>query len=144
MVGWVGIPADIVGLIAANLRAINEYATHYGFDISRKSEQLFAMSLLGLATSTSSDERQAALDYSFDIVKSSMKKDPKTLAFNRVSEEVISRVLRQTATKVATNLVETKAAQIIPAICAVVAGSVNANYTAKVCEAAYQSYRERF
>ena len=51
---------------------------------------------------------------------------------------------RQTATKVATNMVKTKAAQVIPAVGAVVAGGVNANYTANVCEAAYQCYRERF
>ncbi|MGO2386491.1 MAG: EcsC family protein, partial [Psychrobacter sp.] len=84
-------------------------------------------------------ERQAALDDTYAMVK-----DPETLAFNKVNEEVMSRVLRQTATKVATSIVKTKAAQIIPAVGAVVAGSVNASYTASVCEAAYQCYRERF
>ena len=143
IVGWAGIPADIVGLITANLRAISEYATYYGFDMSAKQEQIFAMSLLGLATSTSGDERQAALDDTFSLVTSDSK-DPETLALNQINEEVMSRVLRQTATKVATNLVKTKAAQIIPAVGAVVAGGVNANYTASVCEAAYQCYRERF
>ena len=153
MVGWAGIPADVVGLITANLRAISEYATYYGFDMSAKQEQVFAMSLLGLATSTSGDERQAALDDTFSVVSGdtskndSLKsdgKDPETLALNQINEEVMSRVLRQTATKVATNLVKTKAAQIIPAVGAVVAGGVNASYTASVCEAAYQCYRQRF
>lgn len=139
VVGWAGIPADVVGLITANLRAIGEYATYYGFDMSDKNEQLFAMSLLGVATSASAEERQAALNDTF-----SMAKDPETLAFNKVNEEVVSRVLRQTATKVATNMVKTKAAQMIPAVGAVVAGGVNASYTSSVCEAAYQCYRERF
>lgn len=139
IVGWAGIPADIVGLITANLRAIGEYATYYGFDMSAKEEQLFAMSLLAVATSISREERQAALDDTFSLIK-----DPETMAFNKVNEEVMSRVLRQTATKVATNLVKTKAAQIIPAVGAAVAGGVNASYTASVCEAAYQCYRERF
>ncbi len=139
VVGWVGIPADVVGLITANLRAIGEYATYYGFDINDKSEQLFAMSLLAVATSASPEERKAALDDTHAMIK-----DPETQAFNQVNEEVMSRVLRQTATKVATNIVKTKAAQIIPAVGAVVAGGVNANYTANVCEAAYQCYRERF
>ena len=139
VVGWVGIPADVVGLITANLRAIGEYATYYGFDINDKSEQLFAMYLLAVATSASPEERKAALDDTHAMIK-----DPETQAFNQVNEEVMSRVLRQTATKVATNIVKTKAAQIIPAVGAVVAGGVNANYTANVCEAAYQCYRERF
>lgn len=139
VIGWAGIPADVVGLITANLRAISEYATYYGFDMSDKGEQLFAMSLLSIASSASEDARTAALKDSFDLVK-----DPETLAFNQINEEVVSRVLRQTATQVATNLVKTKAAQIVPAVGAVVAGGVNANYTAQVCEAAYQCYRERF
>lgn len=139
VIGWAGIPADVVGLITANLRAISEYATYYGFDMSDKGEQLFAMSLLSIASSASEDARTAALKDSFDLVK-----DPETLAFNQINEEVVSRVLRQTVTQVATNLVKTKAAQIVPAVGAVVAGGVNANYTAQVCEAAYQCYRERF
>ena len=157
MAGWVGIPADVLGLMTTNLRAISEYATYYGFDMSAKNEQLFAMSLLGLATLHSAKERQAALDDIFDIVQSDVesdlligeslkgnKKDPEALALNQINEEVMSRVLRQTATKVATNLVKTKAAQVIPALGAVVAGGVNASYTARVCEAAFQCYRERF
>lgn len=139
VVGWVGIPADVVGLITANLRAIGEYATYYGFDMSDKGEQLFAMSLLAVATSASAEARKAALDDTRAMIK-----DPETQAFNQINEEVMSRVLRQTATKVATNMVKTKAAQIIPAVGAVVAGGVNANYTANVCEAAHQCYRERF
>ncbi|WP_367109037.1 EcsC family protein [uncultured Psychrobacter sp.] len=137
--GWAGIPADIMGLITANLRAIGEYATYYGFDMSDKNEQLFAMSLLAVATSASAEERQSALDDTFSTIK-----DPEVLAFNKVNEKVASRVLRQTATKVATNMVKTKAAQIIPAVGAMVAGGVNASYTSSVCEAAYQCYRERF
>lgn len=139
IVGWPGIPADVIGLITANLRAISEYATYYGFDISDKGEQLFAMSLLGIATSTSSDERQSAMRDTFSLVK-----NPETMAFNQINEEVMSRVLRQTATKVASNLVKNKAAQIIPAVGAAVAGGVNASYTSSVCEAAYQCYRQRF
>ncbi|MGM8885677.1 EcsC family protein [Psychrobacter sp. 1U2] len=139
LAGWAGIPADIVGLLTANLRAIGEYGSYYGFDMSDKGEQLFAMSLLGIATSTSSDERQSAIQETFALVK-----DPETMAFNQVNEELMSRVLRQTATKVASNLVKTKAAQIVPAVGAVVAGGVNASYTSSVCEAAYQGYRQRF
>ncbi|MGP9688518.1 EcsC family protein [Psychrobacter sp. AOP22-C1-C5] len=139
IVGWVGIPADVVGLITANLRAIGDYASYYGFDINDKGEQLFAMSLLAVATSASAEERKATLDDTYEL-----SKDPETLAFNKVNEEVMARVLRQTATKVATNIVKTKAAQIIPVAGAVIAGGVNANYTASVCEAAYQCYRERF
>ena len=36
-----------------NLRAIGEYATYYGFDIGRQEERLFALNVLGLASSPS-------------------------------------------------------------------------------------------
>lgn len=139
IIGWAGIPADIVALISTNLRAIGEYATYFGFDMSDKGERMFAISLLAIATSASADERQAALNDTLSIIR-----EPEKMAFNKINEEIMSRVLRQTATKVATNLVKTKAAQLIPAVGAVVAGGVNANYTASVCEAAHQCYRERF
>lgn len=139
MAGWAGITADVMGLITANLRAIGEYATYYGFDMSQKGEQIFAMSLLAVATSASAEERKVALEDTASLVK-----DPETMAFNKINEELMSRILRQTATKVATNMVKTKAAQIIPAVGAAVAGGANASYTASVCEAAYQCYRERF
>lgn len=139
VVGWAGIAVDIAGLLTANLRAINEYALHYGFDTNKESEQLFAISLLAIATSHSAKERQAALNDTLNLLK-----DPETMAFNKVNEELMSRVIRQTATQVATNLVKTKAAQVVPAVGAVVAGGVNAKYTATVCDAAYQCYRKRF
>ena len=49
--GIVGLVLDIPVLVSLNLRAIGEYATYYGFDISLQSERLFAMNVLGLASS---------------------------------------------------------------------------------------------
>jgi hypothetical protein len=47
--GLPGIPADIAALITLNQRAIGEYATHCGFDVSSQEERLFAMNVLGLS-----------------------------------------------------------------------------------------------
>ncbi len=49
--GLPGIPPDIVAVIGLNLRAIGEYATYCGFDVSLQQEKLFAMNLRGLASS---------------------------------------------------------------------------------------------
>lgn len=46
-----GIPPDIIALITLNQRAIGEYATYYGFDISSQQERLFSLNILGLASS---------------------------------------------------------------------------------------------
>jgi hypothetical protein len=50
--GLPGIPADIVGLLTLNLRALSEYATYYRFDVSLPTERLFALKILGLASSS--------------------------------------------------------------------------------------------
>ena len=54
--GSVGAPgpiADIPALVTLNLRAVAEYATYYGFDVASQRERLFAMHVLGLASSSS-------------------------------------------------------------------------------------------
>ena len=60
-VGLPGIPPDIVALVTLNLRAIGEYATYYGFDIHRQEERLFALNVLGLASSPSDASKQLAM-----------------------------------------------------------------------------------
>jgi len=44
--GLPGIPPDVVAIITLNLRAIGEYATYCGFDISSQQERLFAMNVV--------------------------------------------------------------------------------------------------
>lgn len=45
------IPVDIVALLTMNLRAVGEYATYCGFDVSLPEERLFALNVLALASS---------------------------------------------------------------------------------------------
>ncbi|MEK4282331.1 MULTISPECIES: EcsC family protein [unclassified Cytobacillus] len=59
-VGIAGIPVDIVALLGLNLRAIGEYATYYEFDINIQHERLFALNILGLASSPSDASKQVA------------------------------------------------------------------------------------
>ncbi len=61
LVGLPGIPPDVAALILLNLRAIGEYATYCGFDINRQEELLFAMHVLGLASSPNDASKTLAL-----------------------------------------------------------------------------------
>ncbi len=49
--GLPGIPVDIFAIVLINLRAIGEYATYCGFDVSTQPERLFAMNVLAFASS---------------------------------------------------------------------------------------------
>ncbi|MGH7090850.1 MAG: EcsC family protein, partial [Stellaceae bacterium] len=72
--GIVGIPPDVVALVGLALRAIGEYATYYGFDISSQDERLFAMNVLGLATSPTDASKGLAMAQLVRIAQDVAKK----------------------------------------------------------------------
>lgn len=138
--GLPGIPPDIVALITLNQRAIAEYATYYGFDISFQQERLFALNILGLASSPNDAAKKAAMAQlvriAQDVAKKKVWKDLERHSFVRIIQ-IIARSLGIRLTKA-------KLAQIVPVTGAVVGGGFNAYYTSKVCDVAFYLYRERF
>ena len=53
VLGVIGIPADIVGLVTLNQRLVAEVAAYYGFELKSERERLFAVGIR-LATQPSS------------------------------------------------------------------------------------------
>ena len=139
-VGLPGIPPDIVALITLNQRAIGEYATYYGFDISSQQERLFALNILGLASSSNDVAKQVAMAQLVRIAQDAAKKkvwiDLEKHSFVKIVQ-IISRSLGIRLTKA-------KLAQIVPITGALVGAGFNAYYTDKVCNTAFYLYRERF
>jgi EcsC protein family len=140
MLGLPGIPADIAALIAINLRAIGEYATYYGFDISCQDERLFAMNVLGLASSPTDASKSLAMAQLVKIAEDVAKKR----AWKQLEEHAFVQLIQQIAKALGIRLTKAKLAQILPAAGAAVGGGFNAYFTSKVCDAAYYLYRERF
>ncbi len=140
MLGLPGIPADIATLIGINLRAIGEYATYYGFDISCQDERLFAMNVLGLASSPTDASKSLAMAQLVKIAEDVAKKR----AWKQLEEHAFVQLIQQIAKALGIRLTKAKLAQILPAAGAAVGGGFNAYFTAKVCDAAYYLYRERF
>ena len=139
-VGLPGIPLDIVALVTLNLRAIGEYATYCGFDISSQHERLFAMNILGLASSPNDISKGIAMGQLVRIASDVAKKR----AWKDVEKHAFVRIIQHIARALGIRLTKAKLAQIIPISGAAVGGGFNAYYTAKVCDAAYYLYRERF
>ena len=139
-VGLPGIPPDIVALVGLNLRAIGEYATYCGFDISLPHERLFAMNVLGYASSPSDASKTMAMSQLVKIAQDVAKKKTWKDLQNHAFVQVIQRI----AKAVGIRLTKAKLAQVVPAAGAVVGGGFNAYFTAKVCDTAYFLYRERF
>lgn len=141
--GYVGLPGivvDVPALVTLNLRAIGEYATYYGFDVAMQQERLFAMHVLGLASSPKDAAKQVAMAQLVRIARDVATR--KTWA--ALEEHAFVQVIQQIARAVGVRLTKAKLAQVVPAAGAAVGLGFNAYYTARVCDAAYYLYRERF
>ena len=138
--GAPGLVADIPALVTLNLRAIAEYATYCGFDVESQRERLFAMHVLGLASSPSDAEKLHVMAQLAKIASDAAKKK----AWNVLEEKVLVKVIDQIARGLGIRLTKAKLAQTAPVLGAAVGGGFNAYYTARVCDTAYHLYRERF
>ena len=141
--GAAGVPGliiDVPTLIALNLRAIAEYATYYGFDVASQRERLFAMHVLGLASSPSDAAKMSVMAQLARIAADAARKK----AWKDIEKTALATVIKEIAKALGVRLTKAKLAQAVPIIGAAVGGGFNAYYTARVCDAAYHLYRERF
>jgi hypothetical protein len=138
--GLPGIPPDIVALITLTLRAIGEYATYYGYDVSSQEERLFAMNVLGLASSPTDGSKGLAMAQLVRIAQDVAKKR----SWKQLEQHAFVQLIQQIAKALGIRLTKAKLAQVLPATGAAVGGGFNAYFTYKVCDAAYYLYRERF
>ncbi|TBW10956.1 EcsC family protein [Azotobacter chroococcum subsp. isscasi] len=136
----IAIPADIAALLTLNLRAIGEYATYCGFDISLPQERLFALNVLTYASSSTDQSKQIALAQLVRIARDvALRKTWKDL-----EKHLFVQAVKEIAQTLSIRLTKAKLANVIPAAGAVLGGGFNAYYTDKVCKAAFYLYRERF
>lgn len=138
--GAPGVIADIPALVTLNLHAIAEYARYYGFDVESQRERLFAMHVLGLASSPTDAEKLHVMSQLARIASDAAKKK----AWATLEEKVLVKVIKQIAHGVGVRLTKAKLAQTAPVLGAAFGGGFNAYYTARVCDTAYHLYRERF
>ena len=138
--GAPGLVADIPALLTLNLRAIGEYATYCGFEVSSQRERLFAMNVLAMASSPEDAEKVAAMAQLVRIARDVAKKK----TWKDLEKRAFVVLIQRLAKTLGVRLTKAKLAQVIPATGAIVGGGFNAYFTARVCDAAYYLYRERF
>lgn len=139
-VGLAGIAPDIAALITLALRAIGEYATYYGFDVSSQEERLFVMNVLGLASSPTDASKGLAMAQLVKIAQDVARKK----TWNNLNQHAFVAVIGNISKALGIRLTKAKLAQVIPAAGAAIGGGFNAYFLAKVCNAAFYLYRERF
>jgi hypothetical protein len=138
--GLPGIPSDIVALVTLNLRAIGEYATHYGYDVSVQQERLFALHVLGLASSPTDASKGLAMAQLVHIAQDVAKKK----VWKELEKHAFVKLVERIAQPLGIRMTHAKLGQVVPYAGAFVGGGFNAYFTSKVCDAAYYLYRARF
>lgn len=135
-----GIPPDLVALISLNLRAIGEYATYYGFNVHSQEERLFAMNVLGFASSPTDASKDLAMAQLVRIAQDVAKKR----TWKELEKHAFARVIQQIAKALGVRLTKAKLAQIIPAAGAVVGGGFNAYFTSmlRLRDILYEEYEK--
>jgi hypothetical protein len=140
MIGAAGIPADVTAVVALNQRAVSEYAAYYGFNLADPEERVFAMNVLGLAAGVGDPADRLNVNYFFRAAKGAMSAlSPKTAGRN-----VAAGLAARMAEKIGLRLTRVKMIQFAPLVGAGLGAGLNAQYTGRVCDAAYHLYRERF
>ena len=134
------IPADVVALMTINLRAVGEYATYCGFNVSSEEERLFALNVLAYASSPTASTKQLALAQLVRIASDvALRK-----TWRDLEKHAAVTAIAHIAKSLSVRLTKAKLAQFLPVAGAVIGGGFNAYYTDKVCKAAFYLYRERF
>ena len=98
------------------------------------------MHVLGLASSPSDSAKMPVMAQLARIAADAAKKR----AWKDIEKAALVSVIREIAKTLGIRLTKAKLAQAVPIMGAAVGGGFNAYYTARVCDAAYHLYRERF
>jgi uncharacterized protein (DUF697 family) len=140
-IGLAGAFADLPALVGIYLRAINEYAICYGFDVDTSDEQ--AMAALTLAAAASTGETRKEM---FDRVEEHARsiQERSSQESEAHDGEVPQPVMNQVAQEIVTRLVRGSLAQSIPLVGALVGGGINRAFVKHVCQTARRVYEERW
>ncbi len=138
--GLPGIPVDIASTIFLALRGIGEYATYCGFEPAQQSEHLFALGLLGYASSPDQAAKNTAMAQLVKIAKDVASKAP----WRDLQKSAFVQIIKTVAKALGIRLTKQKLAQVIPVVSGAIGLGFNAYFMGKICDAAFYLYRERF
>lgn len=138
--GLPGIVADVPLLFGINLRAIADFAAHYGFDPGNQAERAYILHVLMYSSAPTHDERQNTIRH-LDRISQAVTAEE---TWEELEKVLSKQIVRKAADVLAKRLTKAKAGQAVPVAGAIVGGGFNAWFTQSNCDAAYHLYRERF
>ena len=140
LAGAAGIVPDLVALLALNLRAAGETATHCGFNMRDPAERVYALQILDVVASSGNTTK----DVTLAPAMRSASRFARTYSTEFIEQVGLGNLLEGIVRRLGMNLTEKKLAQMVPVTGALMGGGLNYLYTTKVCRACHHLYRERF
>jgi uncharacterized protein (DUF697 family) len=146
--GVFGMAADIPAIIVIALRTIHKIGVCYGFEVKTKQDREFVLAILATSGANDMQEKTAALItlrmIEVAIAKRTWKELAQHAATNQMGKEAGLIAIKNLAKQLGVNLTKRKALQAIPAIGALVGGSVNGWFIKEVGWAARRAFQERW
>jgi hypothetical protein len=133
------LTGDALLTVAACTRAVAHVGAYYGYDVTKRSEQVLALAILAVGLSTDADlpgayEEVASLIASRDKDKEKKKRQQRQM--RRLAHAVHQRLLSQIGQR--------ELAQLLPVIGIGIGAGLSARLLGRVVDAAEHLYRERF
>ncbi len=132
--------ADAALVLGLSARTVASTAQYYGYDPRQPEEQVFMMSILGLAMAEGTSAKTAAYADLSQLTQLLLRKAP----WEKLNAKVFTKIAQQFAIKFGLRLTKKKLGQLVPLAGMVVGGTVNFALVDRIAAAAHDAYRERF
>jgi hypothetical protein len=146
--GILGAPVDVPAIITLALRTIHKIGVCYGYECKTPTDEQFVYGILSASGANSIEEKLIALTtltaIETIILKQTWKAMAEKAAQAQFSKEAAIITLRNLAKQLGVNITKRKALSAIPAIGALIGGSVNGWYIKDVGWAARRSFQQRW
>jgi len=148
MLGLYGLALDIPFIMTFALRTIHKIGLCYGYKTKDEKNKHFVLALLSAASANTANEKAEAVKIlravDVMIAKQTLKTVAEKAAQQQLGKEAVLIGMNNLGRQLGLNITKRKALQAIPAIGAVVGGSVNAWFIRDVGWAARRAFQERW
>lgn len=146
--GIFGAPVDVPAIITIAMRTIHKIGACYGYECSTPEDQSFIQGILAASGANSVEEKLAALAVLTSLrtvlARQTWKAIAEKAAQNQIGKEAVLSMVRNLGRQIGVNVTKRRALAAIPAIGAMVGGSVNGWYIKEVGWAARRAFQERW
>ena len=146
--GLLSAPVDIPAIITLAMRTIHKLGLCYGYESLSEEDETFVRGILAASGANSMEEKLAALaaltSLRTVLLQQTWKQMGQRAVEDRLGKEAVLILIRNLGKQVGVNITKRRALSAIPAIGALIGGSVNAWYIKEVGWAARRAFQERW